>query len=106
MWESRFAAVADLHHLTAEARADLLACLKEAIAAPYEDLGPIGAGAMGEVRRVRDPRLNRVVAMKVIRPELLARPTSVARFLDEAQLGAQLQHPAITPVHDVGQLSD
>ncbi len=69
----------------------------------YEDLGPLGAGGMGEVRRVRDTVLNRVVAMKIItgRSEMLE-----ARFTIEAQATAQLQHPAIIPVYDQGFLPD
>ena len=59
----------------------------------YEDLGPIGVGGMGEVRRVRDRDLNRTLAMKTIRADWMARPDMVSRFLEEAQVGAQLQHP-------------
>lgn len=72
----------------------------------YEDLGPLGTGGMGEVRRVRDRRLGRTLAMKVVRPDRLSQPALVARFLEEAQATAQLQHPGIVPVHDLGQLPD
>ncbi len=72
----------------------------------YDDLGPIGVGGMGEVRRVRDRELNRVLAMKVIQAPLMLKPGALARFLEEAQATAQLQHPAIVPVHDMGQLAD
>jgi eukaryotic-like serine/threonine-protein kinase len=72
----------------------------------YDDLGPIGAGGMGEVRRVRDRELNRVLAMKVIGAPLMLRPDGLARFLQEAQATAQLQHPAIVPVYDMGRLTD
>ena len=68
----------------------------------YRDLGPLGTGGMGEVRRVHDPELNRVMAMKVLREELRSRPRSVARFISEAQTTAQLQHPGIVPVHELG----
>ena len=61
---------------------------------------------MGEVRRVRDTRLNRTLAMKLVHPQLLDRPSSLARFLEEAQATAQLQHPGIIPVHDLGTLPD
>ena len=74
--------------------------------ARYDDLGPIGSGGMGEVRRVRDRELNRVLAMKLVRADLLAKPTGLARFVQEAQATAQLQHPSIVPVHDVGRLAD
>jgi serine/threonine-protein kinase len=69
----------------------------------YTDLGVLGAGGMGEVRRVLDNRLNRVLAMKIIRPE---RILLHERFVEEAQITAQLQHPAIIPVHDLGTLPD
>jgi formylglycine-generating enzyme required for sulfatase activity len=72
----------------------------------YEDLGVIGVGAMGEVRRVRDRLLGRVMAMKIIRPELARHGSALARFIEEAQVAAQLQHPGIVPVHDIGRLSD
>ncbi len=72
----------------------------------YEDLGLLGAGGMGEVRRVRDLDLNRTMAMKTLRPELLERPEALARFIEEAQCSAQLQHPGIVPVHELGRLPD
>jgi serine/threonine-protein kinase len=72
----------------------------------YEDLGPIGEGGMGEVRRVRDRDLNRVMAMKVVRAKFLERPDALARFVEEAQATAQLQHPGIVPVHELGRLQD
>ena len=71
----------------------------------YLDLGQIGKGGMGEVRRVRDRRLNRVLAMKVMRPDL-STDGRLQRFFEEAQVTAQLQHPSIIPVHDVGRLAD
>jgi len=72
----------------------------------YRDLGPIGTGGMGEVRRVYHQGLDRTVAMKVIRPELLSNRAIVKRFMTEAQTTASLQHPGIVPVHETGQLPD
>ncbi|MCB9684198.1 MAG: SUMF1/EgtB/PvdO family nonheme iron enzyme [Alphaproteobacteria bacterium] len=72
----------------------------------YVDLGQLGQGGMGEVRRVLDRELDRVLAMKVVHAPLLERPAALARFLDEARATAQLQHPSIVPVHDVGRLPD
>jgi formylglycine-generating enzyme required for sulfatase activity/tRNA A-37 threonylcarbamoyl transferase component Bud32 len=79
-----------------------------AIAGPdrYEWLGKLGMGGMGEVWRVRDRELARVVAMKVLRRPLLANPRSLVRFREEAKVAAQLQHPGIVPVHDIGRLPD
>ena len=72
----------------------------------YEDLGQIGMGGMGVVHRVFDRRLGRTVALKVIRPSAQHHPELVARFFEEAQTTAQLQHPGIVPIHDLGSLSD
>jgi eukaryotic-like serine/threonine-protein kinase len=72
----------------------------------YEDVGLIGRGGMGEVRRVRDRVLNRVVAMKVLRWEYIASKRVRARFTAEAEVTAGLQHPGIVAVHDRGELAD
>jgi serine/threonine protein kinase len=72
----------------------------------YEDLGLLGVGGMGEVRRVRDPELNRTVALKLLRPGLKSSLASMTRFIQEAQIAAQLQHPGIVPVHELGVLED
>ncbi|MCA9526144.1 MAG: serine/threonine protein kinase, partial [Myxococcales bacterium] len=69
----------------------------------YRDLGPLGVGGMGEVRRVFDTQLGRVLALKVV-GEL--HPALDARFVAEAHVLAQLQHPAIVPVHELGHLPD
>src|SRR6188508_2232613 len=69
---------------------------------PYEIVGWLGAGGMGEVYRARDPRLGREVAIKLI-PETLAIDASrVARFEQEARAAGQLNHPNILAVYDVG----
>jgi serine/threonine protein kinase len=57
---------------------------------------------MGAVFRAHDPALNRELAVKVLRPELAGSPELVRRFLEEAQITAQLPHPAVVPVHDLG----
>jgi serine/threonine protein kinase/formylglycine-generating enzyme required for sulfatase activity len=72
----------------------------------YEDLGLIGRGMMGEVRRVRDRDLNRVVAMKIVRGSLTGNRRLLARFISEAQAAAQLSHPGIVPIHELGVLPD
>ena len=72
----------------------------------YDVLGPIGMGGMGEVHRVRDRRLGRRLALKTLHPSILSRPSLVARFFEEAQTTAQLQHPGIVPIHDLGTLPD
>ena len=72
----------------------------------YKDLGRLGIGGMGEVRRVYDQQLRRVVAMKRLLPAHRKRPAVVARFIEEAEVTAQLQHPGIIPIHDRGVLPD
>ncbi len=69
---------------------------------PYEILGPLGAGGMGEVYRARDTRLGREVAIKVL-PETVARdPERLARFEREARTVAALSHENLLAIHDFG----
>jgi serine/threonine protein kinase/Tol biopolymer transport system component len=69
---------------------------------PYEVVALLGAGGMGEVFRARDTRLDRTVAIKIL-PEALARdPEFRERFDREARMIAQLDHPHICPLYDVG----
>ena len=67
---------------------------------PYEILGWIGAGGMGEVYRARDPRLGRDVAIKVISEKFAADPSRVRRFEQEARAAGQINHPNILAVYD------
>jgi len=70
---------------------------------PYEVLGRIGAGGMGEVYRARDSRLGREVAVKIL-PEALARdPDRISRFEREARALAALSHPNVLAIHDFGR---
>ena len=64
-------------------------------------LGQVGRGAMGEVLLARDERLGRTVALKRLDPRLLDDPSLLHRFVVEAQLTAQLDHPGIVPVHTI-----
>ncbi|WP_437590258.1 protein kinase domain-containing protein [Sorangium sp. So ce1000] len=72
----------------------------------YQDLRQLGSGGFGEVRRVLDRALGRVVAMKLLRPELEQRERARARFLAEIRLAAGLSHPGIVALHDAGELPD
>jgi eukaryotic-like serine/threonine-protein kinase len=72
----------------------------------YEDLGPNAGGTFGEVRRARDTVLDRVVAMKLLRAEHAGEPHLRRRFLVEAQITAQLQHPGIVALYDRGEAPD
>jgi formylglycine-generating enzyme required for sulfatase activity len=72
----------------------------------YEHLGVIARGGWGEVVRVRDRSLERVVAMKVLALDHLGTDRHRARFMNEAQVTAALEHPGIVPIHDRGVLRD
>ena len=68
---------------------------------PYEILGQIGAGGMGEVYRARDPRLSREVAIKLLPASLSRDPDRMRRFEKEARAASALTHPQIVTIHDV-----
>jgi serine/threonine protein kinase len=68
----------------------------------FEIVALIGAGGMGEVYRARDTRLNRTVALKVMRPEWAVTETSRRRFDRESRVISQLNHPNICALYDVG----
>src|SRR5262245_47931813 len=69
---------------------------------PYEILGALGAGGMGEVYRARDERLAREVAVKILPPSFASDPERLRRFELEARATGQLNHPNILGVHDAG----
>src|SRR5262245_61039983 len=68
----------------------------------YEVLAELGRGGMGVVYKARDPILNRDVAVKLIPPGNLTKDAE-ERFLREAQIVAQMDHPAIVPIYDLGR---
>jgi hypothetical protein len=72
---------------------------------PFEILDAIGAGAMGEVYRARDTKLNRDVAIKVLPAAFTENGERLRRFIREAQLLAQLQHPNIATVFGLEESS-
>jgi tRNA A-37 threonylcarbamoyl transferase component Bud32 len=69
---------------------------------PHELGGEIGDGGMGVVYRARDLLLNRTVALKMLRGELLSSAANVRRFCREAQAAARVRHPHLLPVIAVG----
>ena len=69
---------------------------------PYEILGPVGAGGMGEIYRARDSRLGRDVALKVLPAEHASDPGRARRFQHEARAVAALNHPNILALYDTG----
>lgn len=66
----------------------------------------LGRGGMGAVYRARDMRLDRLIALKVVRAELLGDAEARRRFRREAQIVARLQHPAIVTVFDYGTFAE
>ncbi|MBD0293435.1 MAG: Stk1 family PASTA domain-containing Ser/Thr kinase [Jiangellaceae bacterium] len=68
----------------------------------YQVEATLAGGGMATVYRARDTRLDRIVALKVMRPELAADEEFVARFVSEARAAARLSHPAVVAVFDQG----
>jgi eukaryotic-like serine/threonine-protein kinase len=69
---------------------------------PYEIISALGAGAMGEVYRARDTRLERTVAIKVLPESLANDPDRLQRFEQEARVLSTLNHPNLLAIYDVG----
>ncbi len=69
---------------------------------PFEITSLLGAGGMGEVYQARDTRLDRVVAIKVMRSHSGADTDSRSRFEREARAISRLNHPNICTLHDIG----
>jgi len=67
----------------------------------YQALGVIGEGSVGQILSMQDRHLRRQVAVKQLRSEWLGQPEVLSRFLNEAQIMAQLDHPAIVPVYSL-----
>jgi serine/threonine-protein kinase len=65
------------------------------------DFGEIARGGMGAIHRVYDASIRRYVAAKLLDEELAQEPEAMRRFLDEAQITGQLDHPNIVPVHEL-----
>ncbi len=72
----------------------------------YQLSGEIARGGMGAVLRGRDVDLGRDLAVKVLLDRHANRPDVAQRFIEEAQIGGQLQHPGVVPVYDIGRFGD
>ena len=71
----------------------------------YEVVGVVGRGAFGIVLRAYDTKLNRIVAIKVMAPELATNPMAVKRFLREAQAAAAVRHDHVVTIHAIDEMS-
>jgi serine/threonine-protein kinase len=72
----------------------------------YQLQGEIARGGMGAVLRGRDVDLGRDLAVKVLLEKFVTRPEVGRRFIKEAQIGGQLQHPGVVPVYDIGRFGN
>ena len=79
---------------------------RDLILGPYILLAKIGEGVMGQLYKARHRLMNRLVALKVIRPELLARPDAVEQFYKDTQAAGQLSHPHIVHAYDSGPIGN
>ena len=84
---------------------DPFAALNAALSGHYRIVRELGAGGMATVYLADDIKHRRQVAVKVLRPELVA-SIGAERFLREITIAANLQHPHIVPLHDSGQVDD
>src|SRR5690606_37961866 len=78
--------------------------LQATLGPPYRVEREIGRGGMGVVYLARDLTLDRLVAVKVVHPDLSTNRTVAARFLTEARTIAKLRHPGIVAVHTAGEV--
>ncbi len=78
--------------------------LRQAVS-QYEVLEELGHGAMGAVHRARDTRLDRVIALKVLRRDV-ANPIRERRFIQEARTASSLNHPGIVTIYEIFHIGE
>jgi tetratricopeptide (TPR) repeat protein/serine/threonine protein kinase len=72
----------------------------------YQLFGEIARGGMGAVLKGRDVDLGRDLALKVLLESHMDNPDLIRRFVEEAQIGGQLQHPGVVPIYELGTFAD
>lgn len=77
----------------------------QTIANRYEILALVGQGGMADVYKAKDIILNRIVAIKVLRPKLSEDPMTLVRFQREASAASRLSHPNVVDIYDVGEFN-
>ncbi|MEO1997207.1 MAG: serine/threonine-protein kinase, partial [Planctomycetaceae bacterium] len=93
-------------HLTTPANDDQRHSNVEPQLTHFRMVEKVAQGGMGRIWRAEDDDLRRQVAYKEMLPEVLNRPDLVERFVEEAQITGQLEHPGIVPVYELGRTSD
>ncbi|HEY6547402.1 MAG TPA: serine/threonine-protein kinase, partial [Vicinamibacteria bacterium] len=78
----------------------------ESFAGRYTIVEEVGAGGMGQVYKALDRQLGRAVALKLIKPDHVARPEARERFQRELLLAQQVTHPNVCRVHDLGEVGE
>ena len=101
---ARAAVTAARESLVIEGDAVLRSIIERALGPQYEVVRLLGRGGMGAVYLARDRALDRLVAVKVLRPDLAEAAESRERFRREARIAAQLSHPGILPLHSYGEV--
>jgi len=106
----------DVPSVSADATATLVRPAEEGVTHPaaapgaldarYDERGLIGQGGMGEVVLCIDRDIRRPIALKRMLPSAAEDPSRRARFVEEAQVTGQLEHPNIVPIHELGRAPD
>ena len=89
--------------LSSTSESELRQHIERALSSQYDLDREVGRGGMGIVYRARDRRLKRTVAIKLLPPELAFRSEIRSRFMREAEMSAQLNHPNIVPIYSVDE---
>ena len=101
---ARAAVASARERLVVEGDSVLRSVIERVLASQYEIVRLLGRGGMGAVYLARDRALDRLVAVKVLRPDLAEAAESRERFRREARIAAQLSHPGILPLHSYGEV--